>query len=320
MSTPIDFLAFAMNHLKINKLTKADLVGSVYNLLKGTCKIYVKLAYNMEECYRALSEQLNWNNPEGNQCPCHLSKPLPMQESQGRLIVPANFFFNNDLEYLRGRSIDKKYTASTTKTKATRYETVGIEDMVPTLWSPIKEIVLRRADQNLYTFMKGDFLRLHLNNIEDMLLLVVQNNLDDNVIVQLAVGLCIFTQRIVIQERVEDIQLGSTIYHTIRPSRSNYEDKLKRKRFMRTDELYKFSDGTLTSVRNTLHQMLTNLEIGYNKAMRQRLWTTTDQKRIRIMIKYINQMLLERRIMRSLEKFVGVRDYGTNYRLLQRTV
>nr|GEU45304.1 hypothetical protein [Tanacetum cinerariifolium] len=36
MSTPIDFSAFAMNRLKINKLTKADLVRPVYNLLKGT--------------------------------------------------------------------------------------------------------------------------------------------------------------------------------------------------------------------------------------------------------------------------------------------
>nr|GFC47882.1 hypothetical protein [Tanacetum cinerariifolium] len=74
----------------------------------------------MEECYHALSEQLDWNNPEGNECPYDLNKPLPMQESRGRLIVPADFFFNNDLEYLRGRSTDKKYMASTTKTKASR--------------------------------------------------------------------------------------------------------------------------------------------------------------------------------------------------------
>ncbi|GJY60628.1 hypothetical protein Tco_0461285 [Tanacetum coccineum] len=37
------------------------------------------------------------------------------------------------------------------------------------------------------------------------------------------------------------------------------------------------------------------------------------------MIKDINQQLLERMIMRSLEKFVGGRDYEIDYRLLQRT-
>ncbi|GJY18456.1 hypothetical protein Tco_0389947 [Tanacetum coccineum] len=59
MSTPIDFFAFSMNRLKISKLTKADLVGPIYNLLKGTCKSFVELEYNIEECYQALSDQLN---------------------------------------------------------------------------------------------------------------------------------------------------------------------------------------------------------------------------------------------------------------------
>ncbi|GJU84482.1 hypothetical protein Tco_1292028 [Tanacetum coccineum] len=138
MSTPIDFSAFAINRLKISKLSKSDLVGPIYNLLKGTCKSYVELEYNIEECYWALSDQLDWNNPEGNHCPYDLIKPLPLHEYRGRLTVPADFFFNNDLEYLRRGSIDRKYTASTTKTKAAKYEIEGIEDMVSKLWSQIK--------------------------------------------------------------------------------------------------------------------------------------------------------------------------------------
>ncbi|GJW45487.1 hypothetical protein Tco_0077133 [Tanacetum coccineum] len=238
MITLIDFSAFAMNRLKISKLIKAYLVGPVYNLLKGTCKSYVELEYNMKECYHALSDQLDWNNPEGNRCPYDLNKPLPLHESRGHLTVPADFFFNNDLEYLRGGSNDKNYTTSTTKTKAVKYEIEGIKDMVPNLWSLIKgvrhdvystmmilsvtsvtadkwygyghlkEIVVRRADQKLYKFIEGDFLRLHLNDIEDMLLLVVQNrlnNLEGDIIVDLAVALYIYMRRIVIQKRVEDL-------------------------------------------------------------------------------------------------------------------
>ncbi|GJS78120.1 hypothetical protein Tco_0728001 [Tanacetum coccineum] len=56
----------------------------------------------------------------------------------------------------------------------------------------LEEIDVRRADQQLYKFMEGDFLRLHLNNIEDMLLLVVQNklfNLNGDVIADLVVEL-----------------------------------------------------------------------------------------------------------------------------------
>ncbi|GJT91296.1 hypothetical protein Tco_1080141 [Tanacetum coccineum] len=98
-----------------------------YNLLKGTCKSYVELDYTMEECYRALSEQLDWNNPEGHRCPYDLTKPLLVQiSSQGRKIVLADFFFNNKLEYLRGGSNDKKYTTFTTNSKSERMD---ISDM-----------------------------------------------------------------------------------------------------------------------------------------------------------------------------------------------
>ncbi|GJR18745.1 hypothetical protein Tco_0967272 [Tanacetum coccineum] len=69
----------------------------------------------------------DWNNPEGHRCPYDFTKPIPVQmSSQGLQIVPAKFFFNNDLEYLRGGSNDKKYTASTTKSKAARYAILEI--------------------------------------------------------------------------------------------------------------------------------------------------------------------------------------------------
>ncbi|GKF63859.1 hypothetical protein Tco_0187307, partial [Tanacetum coccineum] len=60
----------------------------------------------------------------------------------------------------------------------------------------LKEIAVRRADWKLYKFMEGDFPRLHLNDIEEMLLLVVQNklfNLEGDEIVDLAVALRVYT-------------------------------------------------------------------------------------------------------------------------------
>ncbi|GJY73271.1 hypothetical protein Tco_0477702 [Tanacetum coccineum] len=135
MATPIDFSNFAMNRLKIDKLTKANLVGPVYNLFKGTCQSSIELKYNMEECYKALSDQLDWNNPEKYHCPFDLSKPLPLKGRIGHLTVASKYFFNNDLEYLKSSNPEKKYTTSITKTKAARYELVGIEDMIYNLWS-----------------------------------------------------------------------------------------------------------------------------------------------------------------------------------------
>ncbi|GJX00183.1 hypothetical protein Tco_0184096 [Tanacetum coccineum] len=98
----------------------------VYKLLKSTCKSYVELEYNMKECYKALNDQLDWNNPKGDRYPFDLRKPLPLVESRNHLIVPADYFFNNDLAYLQGGRIDKTYTTSLTKTKAAKYDLQGI--------------------------------------------------------------------------------------------------------------------------------------------------------------------------------------------------
>ncbi|GKF79626.1 hypothetical protein Tco_0235194, partial [Tanacetum coccineum] len=72
----------------------------------------------------------------------------------------------------------------------------------------LEETEVRRDDQKLYKFREGDFLRLHLQDIEDMLLLLVQQKLTNLTIDErydLNVALRMFTRRIVIQRRVEDL-------------------------------------------------------------------------------------------------------------------
>ncbi|GJZ38676.1 hypothetical protein Tco_0585239 [Tanacetum coccineum] len=76
------------------------------------------------------------------------------------------------------------------------------------------------------------------------------------------------------------------------------------------------SDGTLVSLCDTLKDMANNLEIGYISVMPRREWSSLDKKRSRIMIKDIDRQLLDKRLMRSLEKFVGGRYYGEDLRLL----
>ncbi|GJY14733.1 hypothetical protein Tco_0385155 [Tanacetum coccineum] len=194
--------------------------------------------------------------------------------------------------------------------------------------------------------MEVDFLRIYLNDIEDMLLLVVQNilfNLKGEDIVHLSTALHMFIRRIVIQKRVEDLQLGVESYqkklNISRPlthkagitdlepytTYSNpqgfiYLDKLERNKLMCSHELYKFSDGTLISVQEKLKDMLNNLDMGYTCVMPRRKWSNLDKKRSRIMVKDIDHHLMERRLIRSLEKFVGGREYGEDLRLLQRTI
>ncbi|GJV15167.1 hypothetical protein Tco_1360490 [Tanacetum coccineum] len=79
----------------------------------------------------------------------------------------------------------------------------------------LKEIVVRRANQKEYVFNEVDFTGLHLNDIEDMFLLYLQNKLhhlkgDEQV--DLVNALRHFTRRTVIKKKVEDVQLGVESY------------------------------------------------------------------------------------------------------------
>ncbi|GJU09486.1 hypothetical protein Tco_1131882 [Tanacetum coccineum] len=206
IATPIDFSKFVLNGIKIDNLTQDILLGSAFNLLKGTCS----------------------------------SSPL------GHRTVAADYFFNNDLEYLKTSYPEVTYTTSIMKTKATRYEIKGIKDMVNKFskqnvystkailsvksvsvkklhtYGHLEEIVVKRSDQHIYKFKEGDFVDLHLNDIKDMLILVVQHklfHLDGNVI---------------------------------------------------------FSDGTLKSVRDEIHHRVLDFRLDYNPEMPKRKWTAVD--------------------------------------------
>ncbi|GKC92195.1 hypothetical protein Tco_1157637 [Tanacetum coccineum] len=54
---------------------------------------------------------------------------------------------------------------------------------------------------------------------------------------------------------------------------------------MRTDELYKFSNRTLTSVRTVLHDIALNLRMDY---LPKKRWSSLDRKRSHIMMKAID--------------------------------
>ncbi|GKB67564.1 hypothetical protein Tco_0928976, partial [Tanacetum coccineum] len=45
--------------------------------------------YNFEQCYLALSDQLDWMSPEGDRIPHDLNKPLPSHGTPGRLTIPV---------------------------------------------------------------------------------------------------------------------------------------------------------------------------------------------------------------------------------------
>nr|GFA17764.1 hypothetical protein [Tanacetum cinerariifolium] len=195
----------------------------------------------------------------------------------------------------------------------------------------------------IYKFKEGDFKRLRIQDIKDMLLLLVQGKLTNLTVAEryaFNVSLRMFTRSLVIQRRVEDIQLGvesyqkrlnltkSDMYRSDLKRReaytahSNprgfiYQNKDKKNRLMRIDELHKFSDGTLNDVRNALDDRLKGIRMQY---LPQTIWRKGDKDRAAAMIQSIEKMLKTRRIMRSLEQFVGGRLYEGDFWMLQRTI
>nr|GFB69046.1 hypothetical protein [Tanacetum cinerariifolium] len=78
IDTPLDFFNFIMNQLRVGTLTPELLAGPTYDLMKGSCKSLMELEYHLEEVYKAITDQLDWVNPKGQQYPHNLLQPLPL--------------------------------------------------------------------------------------------------------------------------------------------------------------------------------------------------------------------------------------------------
>nr|GEW42021.1 hypothetical protein [Tanacetum cinerariifolium] len=90
----------------------------------------VHLQFQMEECYKMLTDQNDWANPEGDQVRTDISKPLPLSGLSGHVTIQTQFFFNHDLDYLRYGSKGSGHALSISKMKAACYLDFGLELLV----------------------------------------------------------------------------------------------------------------------------------------------------------------------------------------------
>nr|GEW83824.1 hypothetical protein [Tanacetum cinerariifolium] len=250
-------------------------------------------------------------NPEGQQYPHNLLQPLSLiLDNRGRRVIPFAHFINNDLEYLRGGTSSRKYTTSVTNTKVADYgnikwiedlrRIIAVMDLKIVEWHSYKHldwITVRRDDDKLYKFKEGDFKRLHLQlRVESYQKRLNLTKPD--------------TYRSDLKRRE-----AYTAYSN--PRGFIYQNKDKKNRLMRIDELHKFSNGKLNDVRNALDDHLKGIRMHY---LPQTIWRKGDKDRAAAMIQAIDKMLKTRRIMRSLERVVGGRLYEGDFRMLQCTI
>nr|GFA99953.1 hypothetical protein [Tanacetum cinerariifolium] len=234
--TPLDFSNFLINRLKVDTLTLELLSGPIYELMKESCKSLVELEYHLEEVFKATTDQLDW-------------------------------FYGFAVNWESARDVySKRRIIAVTELKIVEWHSYKHLD-----W-----IIVRRDDDKLYKFKEGDFKRLRIQEMEDMLLLLVQGKLTNLTVEErfaVNVSFRMFTRSIVIQRRVKDLQLGN---------------KDKRNGLMRIDELHKFSDGTLIDVRTALDDRLKGIQMQY---LPQSIWRKSNKDRAATMIQAICKVL-----------------------------
>ncbi|GKB93988.1 hypothetical protein Tco_0980125 [Tanacetum coccineum] len=174
--TPLDFSAFVMNRLKVDTLTPELLA-----------------------VYKATTDQLDWNNPED--------------------LVPNRMWSQVSVSYdnhaLWGRKRQQFYRFAANRESAhdvySKRRIIAVTKLQNVEWHNYKHldwITVHRDDDKLYTFKEGDFNRLCIQDIEDMLLLLVQGKLTNLTVEErlaFNVSLHMFTRSIVIQRRMEDL-------------------------------------------------------------------------------------------------------------------
>ncbi|GJW59180.1 hypothetical protein Tco_0105911 [Tanacetum coccineum] len=337
---------------KVNKtmLMQADFEGQAYEVVKAFYLDIIHLQFQMEECHKMLTAQVDWTNPEGDHVRIDVNRLLPLGGPPGHVTIQPQFFFNTDLEYLRYGSKGSNLALSISKMKAASYPDFGLELLVPEqIWIDdvctydisakygishcvvrikaysrygydyLSKIILRRSDFQEYTIAEKDFKNLYPSDFEDLNLLLLQGHLDhlpvsNKWIYQTQLNLTKLGWDATGYEFKHDYTIIESPQAVVFPVDNNDQ------KIMRFNEIYKFSDGTLTRILEALDYRVKEFKVKrLNLSMNTRFWTPNDVTRSKEFIAAIERRLKTRRIFQNLECFVGGCVCDIDYRLLQRT-
>nr|GEY53962.1 hypothetical protein [Tanacetum cinerariifolium] len=81
------FMHWYCQQMGKTELTQADFEGQAYKVVKAFYPNIVHLQFQMEECHKMLTDQIDWANPEGDQVRIDINKPLPLSGPPVPLMV-----------------------------------------------------------------------------------------------------------------------------------------------------------------------------------------------------------------------------------------
>ncbi|GJU57077.1 hypothetical protein Tco_1234843 [Tanacetum coccineum] len=350
-----------------SKISKADLEGPDFKVVKSFHKNSISLQFQMEECHLLLTNKIDLTNPEGDKerrSALSISKlkaayyqdfgldelvPSLWIESERDYDIStaygiAHWWFKRKKFYITRHSALSDHRAVRSHIKI--LSVVSLKIFSRYGYTYLKEIVLRRADNQDYKISEADFKNLHPNDFEDLYLLHLQcklNHLSGSDKVTLFNAVNMWIRNIIIKHHMEDLQLGVESYQTklnltqpswdaseflfkedytivSKPRAVIYRDGNNQKKMTRETDVHKFSDGTLTRILEKLDHMVKDFRLfKYNLGMENIIWSEDDKRRSKEFMEVIERRLKIKRIFISLESFVSGRLRDVDYRLIQRT-
>ncbi|GJZ78427.1 hypothetical protein Tco_0643264 [Tanacetum coccineum] len=269
-----------------SKLSKADLEGPAYKVVRAFHSNSISLQFRMEECHLLLTDQIDLVNPEGH-----------------RVLGLKNSYRHYGLKefYINRHSAPSDRLAF--KFHMRILSVVSLKTISRYGYTYLKEIVLRIVDYKEYKISESNFKNLHPNDFEDLYMLHLQGKLNH---LSGSDKVNLFNADASNFLFKEDYTIVSN------PRAIIYRDRNDPKTMIRETKVHKFSDGTLTRILEKLDHMVKDFKLfKYNPGMETRIWSEDVRRRSKEFMEVIERRLKIRRIFRSLESFVSERRSDT---------
>ncbi|GJY92790.1 retrovirus-related pol polyprotein from transposon TNT 1-94 [Tanacetum coccineum] len=204
---------------QVNKTsrTQADFKGQAYEVLKAFYPDVIHLQFQMEDCRKMFTDQIDWTNPEGDQVRVDVNQPLPLGGPPGHgsnpalsiskikaasypdfgleLLVPKQMWIDDvctyDISVKYGIShwwfnrqkfyIDRHDSLSRRKDVRTHMRilnVVRIKAYSRYGYDHLSKIILRRDNFQEHTIVEKDFKNLYPSDFKDLNQLLLQGHLD----------------------------------------------------------------------------------------------------------------------------------------------
>nr|GEV95744.1 hypothetical protein [Tanacetum cinerariifolium] len=146
------------------KLSKSDLEGLTFKVVKAFHESSISLQFQMEVCHWLLTNQVDLVNPEGHRLVPDVNKPLPLGGPLAYGIT--HWWFKRKELHIARHSAPSDRRALRSHMRI--LSVISIKTLERYSYAFLREIVLCRDDYNEYKISEADFKNLHPNDFEDL--------------------------------------------------------------------------------------------------------------------------------------------------------